>query len=277
MSGINEFFKKQSESMFSGGGDRISFFPKPKNGQSAIDIVGRLYFITNDDGDENIPAYTFKTHGWGQTTSVCPRMFDRENYCEICEQSGIAYAAKDNEKGRSLMSKTGYWFCLVPRMKGYEEQPTLMDIPYGATQRIWTALALMGGWKSASIDFADADCAKALEKGIHKCYGNTGHDVIIHFDPNAASKAKWSKERFTDAKAKKLKQDFDPPNFEETFRRVKKLGDNSGPQYTEPSAPPPDFEEMNMTELREFANSNTISLKGLKKKADIISKLQEEV
>lgn len=250
---LKAFFDRQ-RSTGGGYGDRISFFPKPKKGQPAIDIIGRLFFSIDND-DDLIPAFVYKQHGFGQNSVVCGKWEDDNAPCDECDQSVFYYKQGNKDKGRELLAKRKYWFLFVPRMAGFEEVPHILEVPYGGTQKIWAALARKGGWSPTDLNLELEECYLCLEEGVEKCYGERGYDITIHYDPNAADRRKvWTGERFSDRPAKKIEETWETPNLADVFRRVKRL-DDTGPQNVEPTAPPPVFDDMTKKEMLEYAES----------------------
>jgi hypothetical protein len=219
-----------------------------------------------------MPCYNYYQHGFGKNSIVCrPRTLGTDEYCEGCEMAETAFAAGNKKEGLANLPKQGYWFCFIPLMKGYEAVPHILGVPYRSAQVIFGRLANEGGWKAMDVDLNDAACLSALSKGINKCYGNSGYDLIWSYDKNSQDRSKvWSAQRFSDGKGKKLKEDFETPNFEDKFRIIKKLGGDDGPSSSEPSAPPPVFADMSVKLLKEYAKANDIITTGCKKKVDFV-------
>lgn len=274
---IRDFFNKDNESIFSGGDFDCPFLKKP---QKRTTLVGRFYMVLGSSGETEEPCFRTLSHGFPE--EVCPKTLDRDAYCEKCERMELLYAAGDKKEGAKLVPKTSYWFCFVPLMSEFDPDPFTLQLPYSVTQQIWAALAMQGGWKSPEADLEDEDCIKAIEKGIKKCYGNKGHDFIIKWNPQLnVDKSKkdprkyWTSPRFSDKPGKQLSLDLETPDFAEKYRRVKKLGEEGS--EAKMKAPPPEFDAMSVKELKEFAKTNDVGLTGLRKKAEIIERIKEEI
>ena len=227
MSSLKDFLRQQRSGGGRSSGPRSEFYRNTTGNH-----VHRLFLVPSPNGEE-MPCFQFLQHRLGRTdTVVCPRTFDPDADCEICDEVSMLYDEGEREMAGAKRAKKYSWFASLP--KG-EDAIHILQLPHGMTQDLFFLIAKKGGWKGDEPDWSNPDFAAAFEAGVGKVFGEKAYDFKYTYKKGGGFKTYTNVCLSDRMGAKKVLAD-PVPCLEEIFRRINRLNETR-PQ--EPKAPPP--------------------------------------
>lgn len=225
---LKAFLKSQATKGPGGSGERTQFYKKV-NGTQVVRLFTFQYAAT---GETEICFQYFNHYG---QKKVCPRTFDPDAHCDICAQVDLLFeegSKSSKEQAYNLKAKKQTWFTGV--LQG-DKQFQLLDLPFGAVQKLWLVMALSGGWNKPEAKWDDPVFETAFEKGLAKVFGPKGHDVIWTFNKSSPDKGKMHSFSVSERPGKDLSGLGEAPDIHTLFLKIKKVGNDT--VDSEPSVP----------------------------------------